>query len=130
MHESQTNESFLQDPANPSGARSLGYPATIGMGQGFLLKINSSAGVPLNVSIYAVGSNESAQAIRPMDLRSFSLIAPEPHFADFQFGAWWTLTYTPPVQQQTGTYSGDHNNGVCLRVMDIYGMTISAVAFD
>eukprot|EP01043_Picozoa_sp_COSAG02_P046691 COSAG02_NODE_4393_length_5412_cov_10.835057_1_plen_896_part_00 len=127
---SQTNASFLQDPANPSGARSLGYPAAIGMGQGILLKINSSAGIPLNVSVYAVGTNESAQAIRPMDLRSFKLIAPEPHFADFQMGAWWTLTYTPPLQQQTGAYSGDHNNGVCLRVMGIYGMTISAVAFD
>ena len=96
-----------------------------------MLKINSTAGVPLNVSVYAVGTIvESAQAIRPMDLRSFSLIAPEPYLADFKAGAWWTLTYTPPVQQQTGAYSGDHNNGVCLRVMGIYGMTISAVAFD
>jgi hypothetical protein len=127
---STTNASFLQDPANPSGPRSLGFPSTIGMGQGFLLAINWTMGVPLNVSVYAVGTDaSSAQAIRPMDLRSFSPVAPEPYFSDFKEGGWWTISYTPPVQQ-TGAYSGDKNNGLCLRVMNIYGMTISAVAFD
>ena len=86
--------------------------------------------VTIIVSMHAAIRRRGVTAAYEPAIRSFQLIAPEPHFADFQMGAWWTLTYTPPLQQQTGAYSGDHNNGVCLRVMDIYGMTISAVAFD
>ena len=127
---SSANESFLQDPLDPDGARRLGHTGEPRMGQGLLIKINATLEVPLKVSIYCVGSDaHSAQAIRPMDLRSFSPIAPEPYFRDFHGGAWWTVTYTPKAQQ-TGAYSGDENNGLALRLMAIYGVTASAVAFD
>ena len=37
------------------------------------------------MSVYCVGSyGDAAQAIRPMDLRSFKPVAPEPYFSDFE----------------------------------------------
>ena len=129
---SASNASFLQDPADPSGSRGLGYSGQTPSdgSQGFLININSTVGVPLNVSVYCVGEyGRAAQAIRPMDLKTFSPVAPEPYFHDFQGGAWWTVSYTPPAQE-TGAYSGAGNNGLSLRIMGIYGMTVSAVTFD
>jgi len=130
---SYSNASFLQDPDDKSGPRKLG---NVGQNpsdgsQGFLININASAGVPLKVSLYCVGEDKgSEQAVRVMDLRTFNPIAPEPYFAAFNGGAWWTLTYTPPRRQSTGAFSGEYNSGVTLRVMGIYGMTASAVLFD
>ena len=39
------------------------------------------------------------------------------------------MTYTPEAQQ-TGAFSGDRDGGLALRLMAIYGVTASAVAFD
>ena len=70
------------------------------------------------VSVYMVGAARDAeQAVRVMDLRTLTVVAPTPHLgpAALRGGAWVSLSYT---------------RGVRLRVMNVYGAYVSALAFD
>ena len=69
------------------------------------------------LSVYCVSTlHHEKFAIRVMDLTTLNVIAPTKMIGDHHGGVWWTLTsYTPSVR---------------LRIMGIYGMHISAIAFS
>jgi len=91
--------------------------------QGFLVDVNTTSslskeGLPAayKLSLYCVANTEDEQfAIRVMDLTTLNVIAPTLMIDKHQQGVWWTVEYDKSLR---------------LRIMSVYGMHISAVAFS
>jgi len=67
------------------------------------------------LSVYFVAtSDEKRHIIRSMDLNNLNVIAPTTLIQNYTNGVWWTLRY---------------NESVRLRLLDIYGLSISAIGF-
>ena len=54
-------------------------------------------------------------AIRAMDLQTLNVIAPDGFISNYGNGVWWSIRY---------------NHSVRLRIMSMYGLQVSAVAFS
>jgi len=76
---------------------------------------NSNSSLQYSLSIYFVAArNENRHAIRVMDGDTFNVIAPTTLVEDYTGGVWWTLHYDRSVR---------------LKMMDIEGIYLSAIAF-
>ena len=115
-----TNATYLEDPRDPGGRRALGLLGQCSEGsQGTVVDVNvTDTGRLRRVSFYMVGAAlNAAQAVRIMDLDTLNVVSPTPSLGseDLKGGAWVSLSYT---------------RGVRLRVMNVWGAYISALAFD
>ena len=73
-------------------------------------------GIPVFLSLYFVAkSNETKHVVRVMDLDTLNVIAPTTLIEDFEDGVWWTMHYDRSVR---------------LRLVDLKGLRISALAFS
>lgn len=130
---SPDNPTYIPNPLNATAPRALGR---IGYGEpgywdpGVLVEVelkarNAQESVMVDVqttsqqkqktyqfSIYCVGVGD--HAVRIMDLATLDPIAPTMHVDQYQEGVWYTVSYTKSIR---------------LRVMAMYGIQISAVAF-
>ena len=69
-----------------------------------------------HLSAYFVAkSNETKHVVRVMDLDTLNVIAPTTLIEDFEDGVWWTMHYDRSVR---------------LRLVDLKGLRISALAFS
>lgn len=68
-----------------------------------------------SLSVYCVSQDRNNKhAIRAMDLETFNVVAPDGFVSDYENGVWWTMR---------------HKKSVRLRLMSIYGVQVSAIAF-
>jgi alpha-L-rhamnosidase len=85
--------------------------------QSVLINVNKTGEVPrYKLSLYCVAKTDREQfAIRVMDLSTLNVVAPTKMIEKHQNGVWWTVEYESSIR---------------LRIMGIYGMHISALAFS
>lgn len=100
--------------------RALGTVGHDGFGGGnrncILVDVTIAYRQSYSLSIYFVGtSRESRHAVRMMDGDSLNVIAPTVLITEYEHGVWWTL---------------DYDSSVRLRLMDIRGVRLSAIAFS
>ena len=108
------NATWLRDPKTPSSRAALGYASNGADGsQGLVLDVELSG--PARVSLYMCARDVSwRQAIRVMDLKSLSVIAPTPLVANYTGGTYYTVKVKASVR---------------LRIMSINGLNTAAALF-
>lgn len=115
---STDNRTYLEDPRH-AGARALGVVGeaeNAGGSQGVLIDVILTAPTAHRLSVYmAAVDDRERHAIRALDYETMNVVAPTTLISDYAGGLWYTLMYTKSVR---------------LRVMGIYGVRISAIAFD
>lgn len=116
---SGNNKKYLPDP-RLEGERALGVLVEDINNRGSLGVIvdiemkNSSDFVWISVYFVSKHSGDK-HAIRAMDLQTLNVISPDGFISNYENGVWWSIRY---------------NHSVRLRIMSIYGLQISAVAFS
>jgi alpha-L-rhamnosidase len=132
---STNNPTYVPNPQNDKKAKkrslgALGHGSDMHRNAGVVVNMNvTNGGNALHsilidiqrkstqlysISLYCVGTNEKF-AVRVLDLDTLNVIAPTAMISDYKNGVWWSLKY---------------DNSVRLRLMSIYGVHISAVAFS
>ena len=116
---SGNSKAYLPDP-RLEGERALGVLVEDSNNRGSLGVIvdiemkNSSDFVWISVYFVSKHSGDK-HAIRAMDLQTFNVIAPDGFISNYENGVWWSIRY---------------NRSVRLRIMSIFGLQVSALAFS